>query len=64
MEGRNRRKEGQNGSKVGIEEWEEGRKVRIGGKKKEGRNEGMDQCPSGHRGEFPDFLRGHFRGLI
>ena len=38
MEGRNRRKGGQNGSKVGIEKWEEGRKVRIGGKKKEGRN--------------------------
>ena len=42
MEGRNRRKGGQNGSKVGIEEMEEGRKVRIGGKTKEGRNEGMD----------------------
>ena len=64
MEGRNRRKGGQNGSKVGIEEWEEGWKVRLGGKNKEGRNKGMDQCPSGHRGEFPDFLRGHFRRLV
>ena len=23
-----------------------------------------DQCPLGHRGKFPDFLKGHFGGLI
>ena len=35
----NKRKGGWNGSKIGREEWEEGRKVGIEGKKKEEREE-------------------------
>ena len=35
----NNRKGGRNGSKIGREEWEEGRKVGIEGKKKEEREE-------------------------
>ena len=35
----NKRRGGRNGSKIGREEWEEGRKVGIEGKKKEEREE-------------------------
>ena len=38
-EGMNKRKGVWNGSKIGREEWEEGRKVGIEGKKKEEREE-------------------------